>query len=41
MTMFRGFGSEAALKKAVDEAFKGIDWVEFEKAWKESTKGVN
>ena len=32
--------SEKALKKAVDEAFKGVDMVELEKAWRESTLKV-
>ena len=33
-----GRGGPDALKKAVDEAFKDIDWEEFEKAWVEATK---
>ncbi|MDA1194585.1 MAG: hypothetical protein O2894_05315 [Planctomycetota bacterium] len=35
---FTGRGGPNALKKAVDEAFKDIDWVEFEAAWVEATK---
>lgn len=35
---FRGRGGPAALKKAVDAAFKGIDWEEFQKAWLSATK---
>lgn len=35
---FRGAGGPAALKKAVEEAFKGIDWEEFEEAWVKATK---
>ena len=38
MTDFRWDGGEAALKKALEEAFKGIDWKEFEEAWKKATK---
>ncbi len=33
-----GFGPDAALKKAVDEAFKDVDWAELEAAWKEGTR---
>jgi hypothetical protein len=33
-----GFGPQAALDKAVTEAFKGVDWKEFEEAWMEGTK---
>jgi hypothetical protein len=40
-TFFKGLGGDAALNKAIDEAFKGIDWDEFEKAWKDSIKGVS
>jgi hypothetical protein len=32
---------QEALEKAVQTAFEGIDWEEFEKAWKESIKGVS
>ncbi len=35
---FRGRGGSGALKKAVDAAFKNIDWAEFEKAWLKATK---
>ena len=38
MTFFRGSG--AAKKKAVEEAFKGINWEEFEEAWKKATLKV-
>ncbi len=34
----RGAGGPEALEKAVTEAFKGIDWDEFQKAWKKATK---
>ncbi len=37
-TPFRGRGGEAALKKAVEEAFKGVDFAELEEAWKKATK---
>lgn len=37
-TFFRGRNSEAALAKAVAEAFKNVDWTEFEEAWKKATK---
>lgn len=37
-TLFRGRGGEAALKKAVEEAFKGVDFAELEEAWKKATK---
>ncbi|MEZ6009563.1 MAG: hypothetical protein R3F05_17625 [Planctomycetota bacterium] len=33
-----GFGPQAALDKAVNEAFKDVDWDEFEEAWREGTK---
>ena len=33
-----GFGPQAALDKAVAEAFKDVDWEEFEAAWMEGTK---
>ncbi len=35
---FRGAGGPEALKKAVDEAFKGVDWDELQKAWLSGTK---
>ncbi|MDF1702824.1 MAG: hypothetical protein P1V36_16870, partial [Planctomycetota bacterium] len=35
---FRGRGGPAALKKAVEAAFKGVDWDEFEAAWIQATK---
>ena len=35
---FRGAGGPEALEKAVSEAFKDVDWEEFEKAWIEATK---
>lgn len=38
MTNFRWRGGEEALQKALAEAFKGIDWDEFEDAWKKATK---
>jgi len=37
---FTGRGGPEALEKAVDEAFKGVDWDEFEKAWFAATKHV-
>lgn len=33
-----GFGPSAALEKAVQEAFKDVDWEELEEAWREATK---
>lgn len=33
-----GRGSAAALKRAVEEAFKGVDWAEFQEAWLKATK---
>jgi hypothetical protein len=39
-TVFRGLGGAAALKKAVDVAFEGVDWEEFEAAWLKATKRV-
>jgi hypothetical protein len=36
-----GEGSESALQTAVREAFKGVDFDELEKAWKEATKKVS
>lgn len=35
---FRGFGGSAALQKAVEAAFDGIDWEEFEEAWAKAVK---
>jgi hypothetical protein len=40
MGPFFGRGSDAALEKAVAEAFKGVDWAEFEEAWKKATLHV-
>lgn len=40
-TYFRGRGGPEALRKAVDEAFKGVDWDEFQKAWMEAIKHVH
>ena len=37
---FNGRGGPEALQKAVEEAFEGIDWDEFEKAWFAATKHV-
>lgn len=36
-----GFASDDALKKAVDAAFKGVDFAELEKAWKEAILKVS
>ena len=36
---FRG-GSGEALKKAVEEAFKGVDFAELETAWRDTMKKV-
>lgn len=33
-----GRGSDHALRRAVEEAFKGIDWKEFQEAWLKATK---
>jgi hypothetical protein len=35
---FFGRGDPQALEKALAKAFEGIDWVEFEEAWKKATK---
>ncbi len=38
-TFFRGRGGAEALKKAVDKAFEGVDWEEFEQAWLKKPAG--
>ena len=41
MRVRSGLGGDAALEKALKAAFAGVDWAEFEAAWRQSMSKVN
>jgi hypothetical protein len=41
MRFRRNLGGDAALEKALKAAFAGVDWAEFEAAWRESMSKVS